>query len=113
MQGCKRHRKKGFVIIMTRSMSLNYKCKNKQNFLLDSHERERKVTFEAENGIKEDNLTVSINAIFGSTSHQTMRICGNIKKKHVTMLIDLGSTHNFLDPIVAKEQDAQYKLPTS
>ena len=103
MQGCKRHVKKGFVIIMTRSMSLNYKCKNKQNFLLDSHERKRKVTFEAKNGIKEDDLTVSINSIFGSTSHQTMRICGNIKKKHVTILIDLGSTDNFLDPIVAKE----------
>ena len=44
----------------------------------------------------------SINVIFGSTSYQIMRICGNIKKKVITILIDLGSTHNFLDPIVAK-----------
>ena len=43
-----------------------------------------------------------INAIFGSTSHQTMRICGNIKRKVVTILIDLGRTHNFLDLVVAK-----------
>ena len=45
---------------------------------------------------------VLINAIFGSTSHQTMRIHGNTKKKVITILIDLGSTHNFLDLVVAK-----------
>ena len=45
---------------------------------------------------------VLINAIFGSTSHQTMRIHGSIKKKVVSILIDLGSTHNFLDLVVAK-----------
>ena len=31
-----------------------------------------------------------------------MRIGGNIKKKSVTILFDSRSTHNFLDPIVAK-----------
>lgn len=31
-----------------------------------------------------------------------MRIRGNIKKKAITILIDSGSTHNFLDPVVAK-----------
>ena len=45
---------------------------------------------------------VSINAIFGSSSHQTIRIRGNIKKKVVTIQIDSGSTHNFLDPVVAE-----------
>ena len=45
---------------------------------------------------------VSINVISGSTSHQTMRIHGHIKKKAITMLIDSRSTHNFLDPVVAK-----------
>ena len=57
---------------------------------------------EAENNIKEDDLMVSINAIFGSKSHQTMRIHGNIKKKVVTILIDSRSINNFLDPIVSK-----------
>ena len=45
---------------------------------------------------------VSINAIFGSSFHQTIRIRGNIKKKVVTIQIDSGSTHNFLDPVVAE-----------
>ena len=45
---------------------------------------------------------VLINAIFSSPSHQTMRIYDNIKKKVVTVLINLESTHNFLDLVVAK-----------
>ena len=44
----------------------------------------------------------SINAIPGLTSHQTIRISGNIKKKTITTPIDSRSTHNFLDPIVVK-----------
>ena len=31
-----------------------------------------------------------------------MRIHGHIKKKVVTIIIDLASTHNFLDLVVAK-----------
>ena len=80
----------------------SHKCKMKQNFLLDGHENEVEATCKAENNIMEDDLMVSINAIFGSTSHQTMRICGNIKKKVLTILIDLRSNHNFLDLVVAK-----------
>ena len=30
-----------------------------------------------------------------------MRMCSNIKKKVITILINSGSTNNFLDPIVA------------
>ena len=80
----------------------DHKCKRKQIFLLDGDESEEKATCEVENDIKEDDLVVSLNAISGSTSHQTMRIRGNIKRKALTILIDSGSTHNFLDPIVAK-----------
>ena len=45
---------------------------------------------------------MSVHAIAGATSHQTMRIRGNIKKKAIVILIDYGSTHNFLDVTVAK-----------
>ena len=40
---------------------------------------------------------MSVHAIVEATSHQTMRIMGDIKKKTIIILIDLGSTHNFLD----------------
>ena len=43
-----------------------------------------------------------VHAILGATSHQTMLIRGNIKKKVIIILIDSRCTHNFLDVIVVK-----------
>eukprot|EP00253_Pinus_taeda_P032869 PITA_32869 len=49
------------------------------------------------------NLTISCNALDKITTPQTLKIEGHIKKKKVTVLIDLGSTHNFLHCNIAKE----------
>ncbi|KAF8413570.1 hypothetical protein HHK36_001561 [Tetracentron sinense] len=46
---------------------------------------------------------ISVHALAGSVSYQTMRVRGKIKQRVVTILIDSGSTHNFLDPSVAKQ----------
>ena len=48
-------------------------------------------------------LTISCNALEGITTTQTVKIEGNIKKKKVIVLIDPGSTHNFIHCKVAKE----------
>ena len=45
---------------------------------------------------------VSHNAIIGHQSPQTMRFIGRINGVPFTVLIDLGSTHNFLSPTIAK-----------
>ncbi|GJX00586.1 reverse transcriptase [Tanacetum coccineum] len=45
---------------------------------------------------------VSLNAMNGVNSYQTMRIKGHVGKQVVHMLIDCGSTHNFLDLQAAK-----------
>ena len=46
---------------------------------------------------------ISCNALVGITTPQTLKIEGHIKKKKVIVLIDLGSTHNFIHGKVAKE----------
>ena len=48
-------------------------------------------------------LTISCNALAGINTPQTLKIEGHIKKKKVIVLIDLGSTHNFIHCKVAKE----------
>ena len=47
--------------------------------------------------------TISCNALAGITTPQTLKIEGHIKKKKVIVLIDSGSTHNFIHCKVAKE----------
>ena len=46
--------------------------------------------------------TISCNALAGINTPQTLKIEGHIKKKNVIVLIDLGSTHNFIHFKVAK-----------
>jgi hypothetical protein len=48
------------------------------------------------------NLEISIHAISGIPTPNTMRIIGTIQQQRVVILVDLGSTHNFLDPSVVK-----------
>ena len=48
------------------------------------------------------NLTISCNALAEITTPQTLNIEGNIKKKKVIVLIDSGTTHNFIHCKVAK-----------
>jgi len=46
---------------------------------------------------------ISCNAFVGITTPQTIKIEGNIKKKKVIVLIDSGSTHNFINCNIAKD----------
>jgi hypothetical protein len=46
---------------------------------------------------------ISLYAISGSLSPKTMRLVGKLKNQLVVILIDSGSTHNFIDPAVAKK----------
>lgn len=48
-------------------------------------------------------LQLSINAISGLVTYQTMRVSGLYNKKLLHILIDSGSTHNFLDLELAKK----------
>jgi hypothetical protein len=46
--------------------------------------------------------TISCNALAGISTPQTLKIKGYIKKKKVIVLIDSGSTHNFIHYKLAK-----------
>lgn len=44
---------------------------------------------------------ISLHAMSGLPSSETFRVYGTIRNAHITILIDSGSTHNFLHPRVA------------
>lgn len=51
---------------------------------------------------QDDNPNISLNAITGSVTSRTMRIKGRVSNQEVVILIDSGSTHNFVDPAVVR-----------
>ena len=89
-----------------------HKCAEKKLFYIDYEEEQEK---EQERSKEEDilqeqsldeeqiNPTITFNALVGITTPQTIKIKGKIKKKKVIVLIDLGSTHNFIHCRVEKE----------
>lgn len=50
----------------------------------------------------DENIEISLNALTGSVAFKTIRIQGFIKNTPISILIDSGSTHNFVDENIAK-----------
>lgn len=46
---------------------------------------------------------VSVNVVSGISDYTTMRVRGLFGKRNLYMLLDSGSTHNFMDPLVAEK----------
>ena len=46
---------------------------------------------------------ISIHAIYRARTPQTMKVHGQVGKHQITLLIDSGSTHNFLDTKIARK----------
>ncbi|KAF5463495.1 hypothetical protein F2P56_019406, partial [Juglans regia] len=59
----------------------------------------------------ETKLEISLNAITGTPNQNTMRIHGFMGGERVLFLVDSGSTHNFLDPSIARK--AKLKVNTN
>ena len=53
---------------------------------------------------------ISLHALWGTEGHQTMRMIGKIKNQTLVILVDSGSTHNFLDHTTAKRLNCAVQL---
>ncbi|KAD3336501.1 hypothetical protein E3N88_32020 [Mikania micrantha] len=75
-----------------------HQCKNKQLFSIEIlEETEVEQAEESEIPSQLQDPYISLNAIMGVPSFSTMRIKGSIGTKPLQILIDSGSTHNFLN----------------
>lgn len=70
---------------------------------VDEEEFYEAITYELTDEFTDKTPTISINALSGSTTLNCMRLIGLYGKRKLFVLIDPGSTHNFLDLAVAKE----------
>jgi hypothetical protein len=85
-----------------------HKCGEKKLFYIDCEEEEEQEQEPSQDenveAISSEELTptISCNALVGISTPQTLKIKGYIKKKKVIVLIDFGSTHNFIHYKLAK-----------
>lgn len=58
--------------------------------------------------LEESNPEISIHALTGTQNFQTMRVRGFVGKKELHILIDTGSTHNFLNVATGQSLDCNH-----
>jgi hypothetical protein len=93
---------KGLCFNCDNKYSKGHKCGEKKLFFIDCEEEEEQEQepsqYENVEEILSEELTptISCNALAGISTPQTLKIEGYIKNKKVIVLIDSGSTHNFI-----------------
>jgi hypothetical protein len=103
-QKLEERKEKGLCFNCDNKYSKEHKCGEKNLFHIDCEEEEEE---EQEQEPSQDEnveailceeltLTISCNALARISTPQTLNIEGYIKKKNVIVLIDSGSTHNFI-----------------
>jgi hypothetical protein len=110
-QQLEERKSKGLCFNCDNKYSKGHKCGEKKLFYIDCEEEEEeeqeKEPSQDENveEISSDELTptISCNALAGIRTPQTLNIEGYIKNKKVIVLIDFGSTHNFIHYKLAKD----------
>ncbi|KAG6480688.1 hypothetical protein ZIOFF_057273 [Zingiber officinale] len=86
-----------------------HQCKQKKILMIEPIENseEEDDFYEGEtqdniNEVQDDSMAISVHALEGLQTPQTMKVKGFIKKQPVMILIDSGSTNNFLDSTLAR-----------
>ncbi|XP_042051538.1 uncharacterized protein LOC121796828 [Salvia splendens] len=106
----KRARKECFWC--TEKFTPNHQCSKRKSYvvqLLEVGEAEEKAEEESDEEETEEKseLQLSLHAVWGKDGPQVMRIRGKCQKKVLRILIDTGSTHNFLSARVAQKLNCQ------
>jgi len=113
-------RAKGLCYFCDEKYVFGHKCKNvKQLYLLEIEEQERMEVnpvieldgslegqeLELEKSLEQ--LEISIHALNGSLGFRTLRVTGYHSRMPLHILIDTGSSHNFIDPELVKQLGCQ------
>ncbi|XP_026459437.1 uncharacterized protein LOC113360105 [Papaver somniferum] len=100
-------REKGLCYNRDEFFQAGHKCLKQQIYMLVADDEESTLSGE-ESPVEtplsptlEEEVEISVHALAGNVSHNTIRIEGASKKQPLTILIDSGSTHSFLDPAAA------------
>jgi hypothetical protein len=118
-------RKKGLCYNCEEKWSHTHKCKAPKLYILlgteiFAEDRTEKIFYDTSDKVeplsepiilKMLEPEISLNAISGSLNAKTMQVVGIIKDQRVVILIDSGSTHNFIDSSVVNKGSLGLILP--
>ncbi|GJR93699.1 reverse transcriptase domain-containing protein [Tanacetum coccineum] len=96
----RKRRVKGLCYYCDDRYTPGHKCSKPQLFMISDVyevENEENIGDTQEHNPDDSLAEISFHAISGSINPQTIRLPGKIKNKEVVVLIDGGSTHNFID----------------
>ena len=98
---------KGLCYNCDEKFTRGHRCVQKKLYLLDVDSPPAREIFYDDGDIQqlpapEDQPKISLHALAEVTTPQTMRVREFFKKLPLTILIDSGRTHNFIDPMIAK-----------
>lgn len=95
-------KKRGLCFNCNERYTYGHKCK--QLFFIEANEIEQdeedteELTEEVIEGNEEQDLGISVHALAGRVIYKTLKIFGKVKNNSISILIDTGSTHSFIDP---------------
>ena len=98
-------RAKGECFWCTEKFVPGHKCARNQNqvYIIEMEDEDDPGADETETEDAEKEHQISIHALTGLPSYSTMRVQGSMGNRQLHILIDSGSTHNFLDCRLAKK----------
>ncbi|XP_065866587.1 cation/H(+) antiporter 2-like [Euphorbia lathyris] len=99
-QEAKEHREKGLCYYCDEKFVPGHRCKRPQLFMIEDCNQLNNVKddpIEAESEYQEFLPEISFHAISGASHPRTICVLGKFRNKYVTVLIDGGSTHYFID----------------
>nr|TKR84335.1 hypothetical protein D5086_0000258830 [Populus alba] len=105
-QEARERREKGLCYYCDEKFIPGHRYERPQLFMIEdtSHTSLEESTDDSQDMLNsEDMPEISFHAIVGAEHPQTLHVLGNLKNKSVTMLIDGGSTHNFIDQAVVSK----------
>ncbi|KAD2394077.1 hypothetical protein E3N88_41054 [Mikania micrantha] len=101
-------RSKGECFWCTEKFVPGHKCSRRQVFLIEVDDADEGEETEVPTEEEEEHL-ISIHALTGLPSYSTMRVKGSMGTRQLHILIDSGSTHNFIDVKLAKKLQCPVK----
>uniref|UniRef100_A0A2N9FP25 Uncharacterized protein n=1 Tax=Fagus sylvatica TaxID=28930 RepID=A0A2N9FP25_FAGSY len=100
-------RKKGLCYNCDERWSSDHRCKDRKLYVMEEVEDEEAELVEIEEEeveaeLEEAKAEITLCALLGNTSPSTMRVIAIVNGQTTVVLLDTGSTHNFMDGTLAK-----------